>query len=134
MRRGTLGIRGGVLVLALLALPLRSSATTADNLCASSANPCVVSTAVPGDNNSVIDLGTRELRIASGGALDVGSGTMTILAGQLTIATNGFLRGAPASGDGGTINVTAGGATISGTFSVAGDPGGLIAMTVTNLL
>lgn len=125
----------GVLALALLTLPGRVLATTAADLCAASADPCVVSTAVVVTNGSTIDVGTRELRINSGGALDVAGGAMTIIAGQFTLNSGGFLRGlGSATSTGGTITVQAAGATIAGTIDASGAPGGSISITATGTL
>jgi cysteine-rich repeat protein len=125
----------------LIGLPEHLDATTADDLCLPAANPCVVSTTVAVTTGSVIDVGPRELRIATGGALDVGNGTMTINAGQLTVQTNGFVRAAgSASTGGGSIIITAGSATITaptagaGALSADGSPGGNLTLTVSGAL
>lgn len=105
-------------------------ATTANDLCASNANPCVVSTAVTVTNNSIIDVGARELRIDAGGVLEVGTGTMTIAAAVLTVNSGGFLRASGSSSvSGGTINLNVGQATIDGSVDANGSPGGTIAIT-----
>lgn len=116
MRSETVARVSGVLVLALLTLPERLLATC-DPGCGSS-DPCVVSSPITVDNGCTIDVGARELRIASGGVLDVGTGTMTLKVGTLTVQTGGFLR---ARGDnmmavGGTINI------VAGNVSIAPDP------------
>jgi cysteine-rich repeat protein len=127
-------VRGRSAVFALLPLLLSAPAlaTTANDLCAPNADPCVVATPVAVTNLSVIDVGTRELRINSGGALDVGRGTMSIKAGRLTVNANGFVR---ASGTnliaGGTINIDAGTIAITGSIDARGTPGGTINLTST---
>lgn len=132
MRSGTWARLCGVLALALLALPARLMATTADDLCAPAANPCVVSTPVVVTANSTIDVGARELRINSGGALDVGTGAMTIIAAQLTVNSGGFLRAlGSASTTGGTITLQVGEATVAGAIDASGAPGGTISITAT---
>jgi len=129
MRSGMWALSIGVLALALTA-PAQLLATTADDLCASSANPCVVATPVVVTDGSVIDVLNRELRIASGGALDVGAGTMTLRAATLTIQSGGFVRGLGAvSTGGGTVNVTADVVTIAGTLDVSGAPAGNLDIT-----
>jgi cysteine-rich repeat protein len=107
-------------------------ATDAADLCAAAADPCVVATPVPVTNRSVIDVGTRELRIAAGGALDVGSGTMTIRAGRLTVDGNGAVKAAGSTvNSGGTILVEAGAVVVAGSIEANGTPGGTITVTAT---
>jgi cysteine-rich repeat protein len=121
-----------VLALAFLALPARLLATTANDLCMPTANPCVVSLPVTVTNGSTIDVGTRELRVASGGRLDVGAGSMTLRAATLSINNSGFVTalGTP-SGAGGTIDVQVVDLTVSGTLDAAGAPGGTLSIVAT---
>src|SRR5262245_40092817 len=79
-------------------------ATTAADLCAPSADPCVVSTTIAVANGSTIDLGTRELQIGHTGTLDVGGGSMTIVA-RVVRLVGGALKGHPGAGDGGSITI-----------------------------
>lgn len=132
MRSGTWALCIGVLAVALWAPPARLLATTANDLCNAAANPCVVSSPITVTNGSTIDVGARELRIASGGALDVGSGTMTLRAGTLTIASGGFVRalGTPTTA-GGTVTIEAGPITVGGTMDASGSPGGSLLITAT---
>ena len=65
MRAETVGGRGVLCALLLLMLSAPALATTANDLCAANADPCVVATPVAVTNSSVIDVGTRELRIDS---------------------------------------------------------------------
>jgi cysteine-rich repeat protein len=132
MRAETLGrngARGALLLLMLSAAP--ALATAANDLCAANADPCVVATAVAVTANSVIDVGARELRINSGGALDVGSGTMTIKAGRLTVNANGFIRASGTSANsGGTLDIeVTGPVMVSGSLNANGAPGGTINLT-----
>lgn len=131
MRAETLG-RGGALCALLLALSAPARATTANDLCAADADPCVVATPVPVTNNSILDVGTRELRVDPGGALDIGGGTMTIKAGRLTVNPSGFVRatGTTSTG-GGTISVQAGSISVAGGMDANGTPGGTINLTGT---
>lgn len=118
--------------LLLLVWSAPALATSAIDLCAANADPCVVSTPVPVTNLSVIDVGARELRIDAGGALDVGSGTMTIRAGRLTVNANGFVRAAGStSASGGTITIEAGAVTVAGSVEANGAPAGTINITST---
>jgi cysteine-rich repeat protein len=117
----------GALVWVVLCAPGRAAATTANDLCAPAANPCVVSSAVTITAGSVIDVGARELRVTSNGNMNVGDGTMMILAGFLNVETGGQIRArGSASLAGGSIAVRAGRATIAGTADVSGTPGGSI--------
>jgi cysteine-rich repeat protein len=117
----------GALTLGAVLLPSPASATTANDLCAPAADPCLVGTAVTITNGSVIDVGGRELRVTSTGNMNVADGTMTIVAGTLTVQSGGQLRAA-GSGSlaGGSIAVTAGAANIAGIVDARGSPGGSV--------
>jgi len=82
-----------MIVLAVVAFARPAAATTAAALCGAAANPCVVNTAITVDDLSVIDLGNRALLVTSTGSLNVGSGTMTILAGVITVEQGGSITG-----------------------------------------
>lgn len=133
MRAETLGRSGALGALLLLMLSAPALATTANDICAANADPCIVTTVVPVTANSVIDLGTRELRVNAGGALDVGGGTMTVRAGRLTVNTGGFIRasGTSAASAGTLILEVAGPVTIAGSLDARGTPGGTINVTST---
>lgn len=114
----------------LFALPHRSVATTAADLCPAGTGTCVVSRAIRVDDNSIIDTGSRHLVIGPGGALIIGSGTMTLLSDRLTIEDGGALRGTGSGSDGGgTIVVTANVVQIVGQIAVTGAPGGEVTIT-----
>ena len=83
---------GSVILVSLIWRPVPSSATDASALCAANADPCTVTQSVAVTDGSIIDVGNRELRIASGGSLNVGSGTMTLRAKTLTVASGGSLN------------------------------------------
>jgi cysteine-rich repeat protein len=132
MRSETWARRVGVLALALAALPAPLLATTANDLCMPTANPCVVSTTVAVTDDSIIDVGARELRIANGGALNVGGGTMTLQAATLTISAGGFVRAlGTGSTPGGAIAIQVGDLTVTGGLEANGAPGGSIAIAAT---
>ena len=86
-------------------------ATTADDICAPAADPCVVAEAYLIQTGSTLDFGTRALVLAggSGNKLDVGDGSMIIKAGSLTIHPGAGLIGKTVTG-GGSIQVTTTGA------------------------
>jgi hypothetical protein len=77
------------LVGALLAMPAGAQVDHADDVCAPTANPCLVTKPISVVSGATLDFGVRELRIAFGGQLDVGSGSVEILCGPLNAQTPG---------------------------------------------
>jgi len=126
----------GVGVVGVLALPARTLATTANDVCPSNADPCVVSTSVPIETGSLLDFGNRELRLVPNGALDVMGGTMTVRGRLLTIQALGSLRAraAASSNPGGAIIAEFAEADIAGTIDVSGAPAGGVTLTVQGAL
>lgn len=130
--RTTRRTAGGVKVVvaaALLTLPTAVSATVCNDLCAAGANPCVVGSPVTVTAGSVIDCGSRELRIQATLSVPDG-GQVTFRVGAFTITGGGSVaaRGTAASG-GGAISVTATGAcTIQGGIDTSGAPGGAVSL------
>jgi hypothetical protein len=127
VRRAAPARRAAILVVALCsAVP--ASGTTANDLCAASADPCTVTRLINVDDGSIIDLGARALRVL--GRLDVGSGSMTLNAGRIDVLVDGELR---ARGDatlaGGVITATAGSIQIDGRIDASGSPGGAVDLT-----
>jgi filamentous hemagglutinin len=122
--------------LAVGVLATRANATSEADLCAPNADPCVVSTVITATNGSEFNLGNRELRINSGGAIDVGSGTMTIRARSLSMLTGSFLRARPTSSSaaGGIVSVVVEQANIVGTIDASGAPGGQVVITASDLV
>ncbi|HWP64768.1 MAG TPA: hypothetical protein VNO26_02500 [Candidatus Limnocylindria bacterium] len=104
-------------LLALCAGPAR--ATTANDVCAPADNPCVLKkgTTLLVTNGSVLDFGNRALVLptGSGTKLDIGSGTVTIIAGSLTLNPGSSIVGAPTCGvtppfpPGGSLTITVAG-------------------------
>jgi MYXO-CTERM domain-containing protein len=103
LSRRTLTLVAAIVAVALGRVPeVRAGAASAADVCAPTANPCVVDTTItvnPGvcpSAPTVLDFGTRALVIGTSsktGRLDVGSGCMLIRAGSLTItAGRGSLR------------------------------------------
>jgi hypothetical protein len=135
MRRETRARRSGVLAAGVVWLILPSSsllATTANDVCSPSANPCVVSGTVAVDSGSTLDFGSRALRVAAAGTLNVGSGMATILAGAFTIDMGGAVRAVgTASSPGGKLVIQVASATLKGTLDASGTPGGEIDLTAT---
>ena len=123
------------LALALGILAERVGATTADDLCAASADPCRVTRSISVTPASEIDFGTRSLIIANRGALELQSGTMTLRAAALTVESGGMLlaRGS-AQEPGGKLVALAGVITLNGTVDASGAPGGVVMLTSTGPL
>lgn len=112
----------------------RANATTADDLCAPNADPCSVATRVTVTDGSVLAFGTRALVIETEGALDVGSGMMTITAGSLTVLGGAALQANGRGEAGGRISVSADTIIIAGTISADGTDGGTVALAATHNL
>src|SRR5436309_6232335 len=89
-----------LLALGLVLLARPALGTTAADLCAANADPCVVDGTISVTTGSTLDLGARALEVTRTGTLDVGGGTMTIRAGSLRL-----VAGAVLSGRGGTITI-----------------------------
>lgn len=124
-----------VVGLAVAALPLGAAATTAADLCATTDNPCRVSTVVPVTPGSMIDLNTRALLVTGTGSLSLTSGTMTLRAGSITVQAGGSLRArGTGATPGGQIVASAGTITISGNIDATGTPGGGVSLTSTGVL
>ena len=64
-------------------------ADSANDVCSASANPCVVSQQVIIVSGSVLDFGTRALRLQGSGQLDAAGGTGRVRAGSITIQVSG---------------------------------------------
>src|SRR5579862_7652869 len=94
-------------------LSTRGFASTADDICPPTSDPCTVSTAKTVDPGSTLDFGTRQLDITPTGSITVPASTvpstppLTILAGSVRIETHGVLLGGQTSdGTGANIKVT----------------------------
>jgi hypothetical protein len=117
---------------ALLALLTASpaAATTADDLCAPTADPCTVNSSRTLTSGSIIDVGQRTLRIGNNGSLNVGPGTMILRAATLRIDPDGRVTARGATDEsGGEVTVEAGSIDIAGAVDVAGSPGGVATLT-----
>jgi hypothetical protein len=88
-------------------------ADEADDVCAPTADPCVVTTTIDIVSGSTLDFGTRKVRVASSGVFDTGNGIAIILCGGLTLdsGTGPGLRVRGPNGfgqtDGGSLTVFA---------------------------
>jgi len=120
--------------IALLA-PDAARATTANNLCQPTANPCRVTTTVNVTPGSVIDVGARRLLITGNGTLNLTSGMMTLRGAEITVDPNANLRArGTASAPGGKIVAIFDGITINGNIDASGAPGGSVTLTSTGAL
>ena len=95
--------------LGAMALAPASQATTADNVCAPGSDPCYLKkgTTLVVTNGSVLDFGQRQLVLpgGSGTKLDIGSGSVTILAGGLTMNPGSSIVGSSGPSVGGNLLV-----------------------------
>lgn len=95
-----------IAALAILAIGYAANAapieaTSADDICASDANPCVITDVVRVAPNAALDFGTREVNITGHGRLDFGSSSGQILCGPLTASTDAVAILAAGRTDGG---------------------------------
>ncbi len=65
------------------------NADHANDVCSASANPCVITQPVVIISGSLLDFGTRALRVQGGGEIDAAGGTARVRAGSLTVAVSG---------------------------------------------
>jgi hypothetical protein len=118
---------------AALAMGSVALASTANDICAAGADPCVLSVKKTVTDGSVLDFGSRTLDIQSGAQISVADGGgFSILAGALRIRPAGALKAV-----GGTIDVTTGpngnmlielSGTSRGKIDVSGPNGGTITL------
>src|SRR5436309_3431129 len=94
-----------ITLLATLLVAAPVGATTATDICAANADPCVVSSPKTVAAGSILDLGTRQLDVKAGGSLTVSSGLMTIKAGSVRLESGGDLVGADVGGNRGSVRV-----------------------------
>src|SRR5262245_7812604 len=128
-RRGALG---WALIVVGWLLPAPAGATTADDLCPATTDPCRVTARVAVTPGSIIDFGTRRLIIANRGTLDLAGGTMTVRAGEFTIEGGGTLEGRGSGDDpGAMLSIMADAITIGGNIDASGSPGGTVVLTST---
>jgi hypothetical protein len=97
------------LFVTLAAPPAIAQVDHADDVCAPTANPCLVARPIAVASGAILDFGVRELRIGFGGQLDVGSGAVEILCGPFNAQAPGEVaikaRGPSGTGvqDGGSL-------------------------------
>jgi hypothetical protein len=109
-----LGLAGLVLWLVVIAGGSPAVATVADDLCAPSADPCVVSSTLTIGPGSAIDLGGRALHFGGAARVAIGVGAVTIAAGPVRFLPGASITGGSGIG-GSNFEVTS-----TGTISVEG--------------
>src|SRR5437870_10025679 len=105
-----LGVRWVAAVLLLLALAPRfaiSAVSQASDLCAASADPCVVTADVTVDPNTALDFSGRALDLRPGASLSFTSGTVTIRAGSVRIEAGSSILGSAPDGSFPTLSIVA---------------------------
>ena len=72
-------------VLSCIALPTQAFAVfTADEICAPTDDPCVISCSISVNSGAYLDFGLRSVEIVSNGQLDLGNGEATLLCGSFS--------------------------------------------------
>lgn len=103
----------------------RAWSTTANDLCAPTADPCVVSTNVLATAGSVIDVGQRELQIIGSGQLRVNGGNLTLRGRRISSGPSTTIQTTAGRNDpAGSLVITAQQVVITGTLNVSGSPAG----------
>ena len=83
-----------------------AAVSKATDLCAESADPCVVTADVVVDPNSTLDFGARALDLRHGASLSFTSGTLTIRAGSVRVEAAAAIAGSAPSGSFPTLSIT----------------------------
>lgn len=120
----------------LLGVATPSLATTADDLCASTADPCVVTAAIAATPNSVIDVGDRELQLAGNGSITVQSGTLTLRGRRIATGVNTLIRtsGPTRADPAASLEIVADDVFLAGQIDARGSPAGDVDVTGTTSL
>ncbi len=120
----------------LLGAAAPSLATTADDLCASTADPCVVNVAVAATPNSIIDVGDRELQISGNGSITVQSGTLTLRGRRIATGVNTLIRtsGPTRADPAALLEIIAEDVFLAGQIDARGSPAGDVDVTGTATL
>jgi hypothetical protein len=95
-------------LLGLAAATPAAAVSSADEVCAAAADPCVVSGPITVDDGAVLDFGLRTLRIEGSGVLDFGAGSATVRAGRVEVATSATATPLVLHGDPGDGTVSGG--------------------------
>ncbi len=113
-----------------------AAATTADDLCDTLADPCVVSLSILATPNSVIDVGQRELQVTGSGALRVNSGGLTLRGRRIVTGASTTLRtsGTRPADAAAPLVIEADEVVLTGEIDVRGSPAGSVDITATQSL
>lgn len=99
-----------------------ATADSADDVCAPSADPCLVVAAWDVAPGSTLDFGVRALHISSGGSLNFSPTGAQVLAGSLNVEGGGALKGRGTGIAGGNLDaVVDGDVAIAGTVDFSSD-------------
>jgi hypothetical protein len=58
--------------------------SSADQVCAPTADPCIISSSIPVDDGAFLDFGLRAVQFTGSGQIDVGAGTARMSCGEIT--------------------------------------------------
>jgi len=129
----------GLLLLSILALsapgPAAAQVSSADQICAPTTDPCVVSSATQVVSGAMLDFGDRALVITASGRLISAGGAITIFARQLQMDPSSQinLRGTTST-PGGSLDASIDQIfSLAGTVDATGNGGGSINITATRL-
>src|SRR5438093_11962800 len=78
-------------LLARRTAPGWAQVSNADQICAPTADPCIIQTQISVAAGALLNFGSRAVQIHTAGALNVGSGSLSITCGSLTIDTGGAI-------------------------------------------
>jgi hypothetical protein len=108
-----------MLVLAVLCAAPSVGATTADDLCSSLDDPCVVGGVVTADADSTLDFGSRTLQLAAGAKM-LWSGNLSIQAGNCDFRAASALGEATSTPGLHYLNLLCGVSTLAGAITTRG--------------
>ena len=102
-----------LLAVCFSAVTVRAQVDSADDVCPPTDDPCVITTTIKPDNNSILDFGDREVRVIGSGKIDLGNRRTTMICGDMTVNAGDVvalkIRGGNGAGatDGGTLSIRA---------------------------
>lgn len=113
--------------------PVVALGTVANDLCAPTADPCIVSRVVSATPGSVIDVGQRELQLLGSGAILVSGGDLTLRGRRINTGPSTSLRtsGARRTDPAGSLVIQAQQAVLTGPIDVRGSPAGAVDIEAT---
>ena len=103
----------------------RDSACVAEDLCESSADPCLISTDFDLEDGCLFDFGSRDVVLERGVLLHPDDGSVSLRAGSLTIERYAGFEGREAGESGGLLTIELEGDLVSeGNIRLQGQPSG----------